>query len=91
VLPSGIVAAGGDTETLTVETIVTDTAAVFDESASGVAVICTVGGAGAKEGAMYTPPGEIVPQAAPVHPNPETLQEIIRLGLELGEETNVAV
>ena len=91
VLPSANVAAGGETETLTLEIIVTDTAVAFEGSASGVAVICTDAGDGANEGAVYKPPGEIVPQAAPVQPKPETLQEITPLGLELAAGTNVAV
>src|ERR1700687_5093719 len=91
VLPSAIVAAGGDTETLMVETSITDTPVAFEGSASGVAVICTDAGAGANEGAVYRPPGEIVPQAAPLQPKPETLQEITRLGLELAAGTSVAV
>jgi len=91
VLPSAIVAAGGDTETLTVETIVTDTAVAFEGSASGVAVICTVAGAGGNEGAVYKPAEEIMPQAAPVQPEPETLHETTRLGLELATGTSVAV
>ena len=52
VLPSAIVAAGGDTETLMVETSITDTPVAFEGSASGVAVICTDAGAGANEGAV---------------------------------------
>jgi hypothetical protein len=91
VLPSAIVAADGDTETLTVETIVTDTAVAFEGSASGVAVICTVAGVGGNVGAVYKPPEEIVPQAAPVQPEPETLHEITRLGLELDAGTSVAM
>jgi hypothetical protein len=69
----------------------TETDAAFEESASGVAVICTVAGDGASEGAVYTPLAEIVPQAAPEQPDPDTLQEIARLGFELAAGTSVAV
>ena len=88
---SGTVAADGDTETLTVEIIVTGTEAAFEGSASGVAVICTVAGDGANVGAAYTPLGEIVPQVAPAQPKPETVQVIARLGLELATGIKVAV
>jgi hypothetical protein len=69
----------------------TEIDAAFEESASGVAVICTVAGEGTIEGAVYTPLEEIVPQTAPEQPDPETLQEIARLGFELAAGTNVAV
>ncbi len=45
-------------------------------------MICTVAGDGGSNGAVYTPPAEIVPQDAPAQPVPATLQEITRLGLE---------
>jgi hypothetical protein len=81
----------GDIETTTVEIIVTVTDAALEGSASGVAVICTVAGAGGNAGAVYTPLEEIVPHAAPVHPVPETLHEIARLGFELATGLSVAV
>jgi hypothetical protein len=90
-LPSATDAASGDTVTLTMETTVTATAVAFVASANGVAVICTVGGAGANEGAVYRPPEEMVPQASPVQPGPETLHEITPLGLELAAGTSVAM
>jgi hypothetical protein len=90
-LPRATVAEDGDTVTLTIEITLTATAVAFDASANGVAVICTVGGAGANEGAVYRPPEEIVPQAIPVQPGPETLQEITPLGLEFAAGTRVAV
>jgi hypothetical protein len=40
---------------------------------------------------VYKPPEEIVPQAAPAHPEPETDHEIARLGFELAAGTSVAV
>src|SRR5260370_35008241 len=89
-LPSGIVAEAGETETLTVETIVTVTAVAFEGSANGVAVICTVAGTGGNEGAVYKPAEEIVPQAAPGQPQPETLQPIMPLGLALAAGTSRA-
>jgi hypothetical protein len=69
----------------------TGTDAAFEGSAIGDAVIFTVGGEGAKDGAVYTPPGEIVPQTAPLQPDPETLQEIARFGFEFAVGTSVAV
>jgi hypothetical protein len=39
---------------------------------------------------VYRPPGEIVPQAAPLQPVPATLQEITRLGFELAAGVSVA-
>lgn len=53
VLPSATLAAVGDTETLTLETIVTDREVALDGSASGDAVICTAAGDGANAGAVY--------------------------------------
>jgi hypothetical protein len=61
------------------ETIVTDKDVALDGSAKGAAVICTIAGEGANAGAVYWPSAEIVPQAAPAQPKPETLQEIARL------------
>jgi len=78
-------------ETTTVEIIVTVTDAALEESASGVAVICTIAGAGGSAGAVYTPLEEIVPHAAAVQPAPETLHEIVRLGFELATGVSVAV
>lgn len=71
----------------------------LDESAWGVAMICTVPGEGGTEGATYAPVEEIVPQAAPAHPVaqlvpvqpvPATLQVMARLGFELGDTVSVA-
>ena len=53
-------------------------------------MICTAAGEGGIEGAVYTPPEEIVPQAAPLQPVPATLQEITRLGFELAAGVSVA-
>jgi hypothetical protein len=78
-------------DTTTVEMIVTGIDVAFVESASGVAVICTVAGAGGKDGAVYIPLEEIVPHAVPVQPAPETLHEIARLGFELATGVSVAV
>jgi hypothetical protein len=50
-----------------------------------------VAGDGGKEGAVYAPPAEIVPQAAPVHPVPATAHEIARLGLEFAAGVRVAM
>jgi len=74
-----------------VEMIVTDTDITFKGSASGVAVICMVAGDGGNVGAVYTPLCEIVPQAAPLHPESETDHVITRLGLELAAGVKVAV
>jgi hypothetical protein len=89
--PSGTVAELGETETFTTGTRVTDRVVALEGSARGVAVICTVAGDGANGGAVYRPFAEIVPQAAPAQPGPETLQEIARLGLELAAGRSVAV
>jgi hypothetical protein len=40
---------------------------------------------------VYCPLEEIVPQAAPEQPAPETPHDIVRLGFELAAGTNVAV
>jgi hypothetical protein len=49
-----------------------------------------VAGDGGTAGAVYEPPDEIAPQAAPAHPEPETDHEIARLGFELATGTSVA-
>jgi hypothetical protein len=77
-------------ETLTAGRMAKERGVAFDGSACGVAMICTVAGEGGIEGAVYTPPGEIVPQAAPLQPVPATLQEISRLGFEPGAGVSVA-
>jgi hypothetical protein len=69
----------------------TETDAAFEGSATGEAVICTVAGDGGSEGAMYTPLEEIVPQAPPLQPEPDTNHEIARLGFEFAVGTSVAV
>lgn len=89
--PSAIVAEVGETETATAGRIETEMDAAFVGSACGVARICTVAGEGGTEGAVYTPLEEIVPQPAPMQPVPVTLQEITRLGFELGAVANAAV
>jgi hypothetical protein len=91
VLPNATAAAVGDTATLTVDRIVTDTDVAFEGSASGVAVTFTVATDGGSVGAEYTPLCEIVPHAPPLHPEPETDHVIARLGLELAAGVNVAV
>jgi len=50
-----------------------------------------VAGEGGKEGAVYPPLEEIVPQAAPAQPAPATLHEIARLGFEFAAGVRVAV
>ena len=87
----GTAADEGKTDTLTPVTMVTEIEAAFDGSARGVTVICTVGGEGGIEGAVYTPIEETAPQAAPVQPVPATLQVIARLGFELAAGVSVAV
>jgi hypothetical protein len=68
----------------------TETDTVFEVSASGVAMIWTIAGEGGNDGAVYRPLDEIVPQAAPEQPDPETLQEIALEGFELAAGINVA-
>jgi len=58
-----MVAAVGDTETVTAGVIVTLAAAVFFVSATLVAVTVTVCGLRSAAGAVYRPPLEIVPTA----------------------------
>ena len=89
--PSGTDAAEGEIETPITGTIETETEVAFDGSACGVAMICTVAGDGAREGAVYTPLEEIVPHAAPAQPAPATLQEITRLGFEVVAGVSAAV
>ena len=48
-------------------------------------------GEGGREGAVYAPLEEIVPQAAPVQPVPAALHNIARLGLELAVGVRVEV
>jgi hypothetical protein len=91
VFPNATVAAVGDTTTLTVDKIVTVTAVAFEGSASGVAMICTVAGDGGNVGAVKVPLWEIVPQAAPLQPEPETDHEIARLGFEFAAGVMLAV
>lgn len=89
--PSATAADDGKMDTLTAGIMETETEAVFDGSACGVATICTVAGDGGCKGAAYTPPEEIVPHAAAAQPDPATLQEITRLGFELAAGVSVAV
>jgi hypothetical protein len=56
-----------------VETIVTAAEPEALGSAMEVARMCIVAGDGTEDGAVYNPVPDIVPQAAPVHP--EILQE----------------
>ena len=88
--PSPIDAFFGETETRMAGRMETENEAAFDRSASGVAMICTVAGDGASAGAVKTPLEETNPHAAPVHPVPATLHEIMRLGLELATGVSVA-
>ena len=81
----------GEIETPTTGIIETETDNAFVGSASGEAVICTVAGEGASEAAVYTPLEEIVPQAVPEQPAPETDQEIVGLGFDPDAGTSVAV
>jgi hypothetical protein len=74
-----------------VEITVTVSDVAFEASASGVAVIWTVGGDGATDGALNAPLEEMVPQAAPEQPAPEMLHEMPVLGLEFAAGTSVAV
>ena len=68
----------------------TENGAALDRSASGVAMICTVARDGASAGAVNTPLEETNPHAAPVHPVPAMLHDIMRLGLELATGVSVA-
>ena len=54
---------------------------LFDGSATLMAMIETVGGAGRTWGAVYVPEESTVPHAAPVHPFPETIHVTVRSGL----------
>src|SRR5579862_2759161 len=71
--PGLSVAEEGDT--LTADPATSDTVAEADADGSATAFALTVmlAGFGSAAGAVYRPPAEIVPQAAPVHPDPETL------------------
>ena len=88
--PSGTVAVEGVIEIAITEIMETETEVALDGSACGVAMICTVAGDGATEGAVYTPLEEIVPQATPAQPIPATLQEITRLGFDPPAGVSVA-
>jgi hypothetical protein len=88
--PSGTAAAEGEIETPITARMETETEVAFDGSACGVAMICTVAGDGANDGAVYTPLEEIVPHEAPAQPAPATLQEITRLGFEPAAGVSVA-
>jgi hypothetical protein len=55
--------------------------ALFDGSATLMAVRETLGGAVRTCGAVYVPEESTVPQLAPAHPFPETIQVIARSGL----------
>jgi hypothetical protein len=89
--PSATVAAEGEIETPIPGRIETAKDVAFDGSACGVAMICTAAGDGGGEGAVKTPPEEIIPHAVPVQPAPVTLQKIARLGFELAAGVSVAV
>lgn len=95
--PGDTMAGLGSTVTFTgtAELIMTASDAAFEGSAAGVAVIVTWSGDGASEGAVYiallpAPVPTIVPHAAPAQPAPDTLQEIIMLGLEFATGVSVA-
>jgi hypothetical protein len=90
-LPRATVAEEGEIEIVIDGRIKSETVAAFDGSACGVAMICTLVEAGRDGGAVYTPLEEIVPHAAPEQPVPPTLQEMARLGLELGAGVRTAV
>jgi hypothetical protein len=67
--------------------------AAFVGSATGVAVIVTVFGEGARVGAIKIteePLPEIAPQVAPEQPAPATAQLIAVLGFEFGAGASVA-
>ena len=55
--------------------MVTDAESLFVGSATEVAVTETCAGLGTAGGAVYSPPLETVPHAAPLHPLPLTFQE----------------
>jgi hypothetical protein len=55
--------------------------ALFDRSATLMAVTETPGGAVRTCGAVYVPDESTVPQLAPAHPFPETIQVMERSGL----------
>lgn len=59
------------------ETTVTIADALTLESITDVAFTVTVAGVGIVAGAVYRPADEIVPQAAPEHPEPDTLQTTV--------------
>jgi hypothetical protein len=67
-------AEGGDTLTEAAATSVTTAEAEADGSAVAVAFTVTLGGVGRVAGAVYSPADVIVPQATPLHPDPETVQ-----------------
>ncbi len=71
--------------------IVTEAAADFVLSACDVAVTITELGEGAEAGAVYTPPGVIVPQALPVQPAPDTLHVTAVLLVLMTAALNVCV
>jgi hypothetical protein len=94
VAPSATLTFCGFTLTVICPWIVTITVAAFDGSATGVAVIVTTLGDGARLGAVnvaVAPLGVIVPQVAPAHPAPETVQLIEVLGSEFAAGVSVAV
>jgi hypothetical protein len=91
VLPSATVAVTGDTTRVMAGIMATGIEADFVGSARGVALIWTVAGEGAMVGAVYAPLEEIVPQAIPEHPVPETFHKTVLLGFELETGTRVAV
>jgi hypothetical protein len=65
----------GEIVTETGGMIVTEAVADFVGSAAEVVVTDTWGGLGIAEGAVYSPPVEIVPQVAPLQPLPATLHD----------------
>jgi hypothetical protein len=89
--PTDTFAVVGEIETVISGTMVTGVDAAFVESAAGDAVIRTVAGEGTNDGAVYTPVSEIIPQAAPEQPAPETDHDMDVLGLELAAGVSVAV
>jgi hypothetical protein len=71
--------------------IVTVATADFVTSACEVAVTVTVLGAGAVEGAVYSPAGETVPHAAPEHPVPLTDHVTALIGVPVTVAVNCCV
>ncbi len=79
-LEPAFTAAGPLTATVKLLVRLTAAAALFEESAALCAVTKTSGGAGRIGGAINSPLGSIVPQAAAAQPGPATVQFTARFG-----------